>query len=160
MTPDLGTHREHLSIALWYLRDHPREEATGRIREGIRHLNLSRGNTTGYHGTITLAWVAVIARFVAEHDHGQPLSTLVGELLEECSDKGDLLRFYSEVVLMSDESRRSWVPPGLRPIEPDSRCGWGRERAGVFGETPTRSTIRSARAGSWARSWRPSAWTR
>jgi ribosomal protein S18 acetylase RimI-like enzyme len=32
-------------------------------------------------------------------------------------DKGDLLRFYSEDVLMSAEARRIRVPPDLRPLE-------------------------------------------
>jgi GNAT superfamily N-acetyltransferase len=111
------THQAHLTVALWYLRHHPGEEATGRIREGIRRFNLSHGNATGYHETITVAWVAVIARFLAEHDQGQSLSALVEALLEQCGDKGCLLRFYSEDVLMSDEARRGWVPPDLRPIE-------------------------------------------
>jgi len=87
--------------------------ATGRIREGIRRFDLSHGSTSGYHGTITVARVAVIARFLAEHDQGQPLSRLVGGLLEECGDKGYLLRFYSEDALMSDEARRCWVPAQL-----------------------------------------------
>jgi hypothetical protein len=112
------THREHLTVALWYLRYNPREEATSRMREGIRCFNLSHGNATGYHETITLAWIAVIAGFLAEHDQGEPLSTLVSELLERCGDKGYLLRFYSEDVLMSDEARRDWEPPDLEPIEP------------------------------------------
>src|SRR4051795_11525518 len=99
------THREHLTVALWYLRHHPIEEATGRIRDGIHRFNLSHGNTTGYHETITLAWVAVIARFLGEYDHGQPLSTLVVHLLENCGDKGYLLRFYSGDVLISEEAR-------------------------------------------------------
>jgi hypothetical protein len=68
--------------------------------------------------TILLAWVDVIARFLAEHDHGQPLSTLVGELLEKCGDQAYLPHFYIEDVLMSDKARRDWVPPDLLPIEP------------------------------------------
>jgi hypothetical protein len=56
---------------------------------------------TGYHQTITLAWLAVIAWFLGEHDDGQHFPLLVGA-----------------------------------------------------------SNIRFARAGSWARYWRPSAWTR
>jgi hypothetical protein len=111
------THREHLTVALWYLRHHPREEATGRIRSGIQRFNLSLGNATGYHETITLAWIAVIHRFLEGHDHGQPLSSLVGALLEECGDKAHLLRFYTEDVLKSDNARRSWVPPDSWPIE-------------------------------------------
>jgi hypothetical protein len=111
------THQAHLTVALWYLRTYTREEATDRIREGIRRFNLSQGNRTGYHETITLAWVAVIVRFLAERDRGQPVSALVGELLERCGDKSFLLHFYSEDVLMSDQARRGWVPPDLRPIE-------------------------------------------
>jgi GNAT superfamily N-acetyltransferase len=111
------THREHLTVALWYLRHYSPAVATDRIRDGIRRFNLSHGNTTGYHETITLAWIAVIVRFLAEHDHGQPLSALVGGLLEKCGDKGYLRRFYSEALLMSDEARQGWVPPDLRPFE-------------------------------------------
>jgi hypothetical protein len=110
------THREHLTVALWYLRHHPGDEATDRIRAGIRRFNLSHGNTTGYHETITLAWVAVIGQFLAERDQGQSLSRLLAELLERCGDKNFLLRFNSEDVLMSDEARRGWVPPDLRPL--------------------------------------------
>ena len=110
------THREHLTVALWYLRHNPREEATSRMREGIQRFNLSHGNTTGYHETITLAWIAVISRFLGENDRGQPLSTLVSGLLERCGDKDYLFRFYSKDVLMSDEARWRWVPPNLRPL--------------------------------------------
>jgi hypothetical protein len=111
------THQKHLTVALWYLRHYARDQATERIREGIRRFNLSHGNTTGYHETITLAWVAVIDRFLARNDHGQPLSLLVRGLLEQCGDKGYLRWFYTEDVLMSDEARRSWVPPDLCPLE-------------------------------------------
>ena len=62
----------------------------------------------------------MIARFLAEHDHGQPSSTLVVQLLEKCGVKGYLLRFYSQDVLMSDEARQDWVPPDLRQLEPSS----------------------------------------
>jgi hypothetical protein len=91
--------------------------ATDRTREGIRRFNLSHGNPTGHQETITLAWIAVIVRCLAEHDHGQPLSVLAGGWLEECGDRGYLRRFHSEALLMSDEARQGWVPPDLRPFE-------------------------------------------
>ena len=58
------THSRHLVMALWYLRLHKRDEATRLIRDGIRRHNERQGNLTGYHETITLAWVAVIERFL------------------------------------------------------------------------------------------------
>ena len=55
-------------MALWYLRRHNRDEATRLIRDGIQRYNERQGNLTGYHETITLAWVAVIERFLAVRD--------------------------------------------------------------------------------------------
>ena len=112
------THREHLTVALWYLRHNPREEATSRMREGIRRFNLSHGNTTGYHETITLAWIAVISRFLEGTTTANPFRRSSGSCWRNAAEKDYLLRFYSEDVLISEQARRNWVPPDLRPIEP------------------------------------------
>ena len=103
-------------MALWYLRRHSRDEATTLIRDGIRRHNESHGNFTGYHETITLAWVAVIERFLGVRDLERPVSVLAGELLGQCGDKDYLLRFYSRERLFSDEARGRWVPPDLAAI--------------------------------------------
>ena len=58
------THGKHLIVALVYLTRHRRDEAMERIRQGIRRLNQSYGNFSGYHETITLAWIAVVSRFL------------------------------------------------------------------------------------------------
>jgi hypothetical protein len=110
------THSRHLVMALWYLRHHNRDEATSLIRDGIQRFNERQGNLTGYHETITLAWVAVIERFLGVRDLDVPLSVLAGELLRQCGDKNYLLRFYSKERLFSDEARHRWVPPDLASI--------------------------------------------
>jgi hypothetical protein len=105
------THARHLVMALWYIRRHGREEATSLIRDGIRRYNERQGNRTGYHETVTLAWVAVIERFLSGRDRNAPVSVLAGELLDECGDKDYLLRYYSRERLFSDEARACWVAP-------------------------------------------------
>ena len=105
------THSRHLVMALWYLRRHNREEATRLIRDGIQRHNNSQGNFTGYHETITLAWIAVVERFLAVRDLDVPVSVLAEELLQQCGDKNYLLRFYSRERLFCDEARAFWVPP-------------------------------------------------
>jgi hypothetical protein len=105
------THSRHLVMALWYLRRHDREKATRLIRDGIQRYNERQRNFTGYHETITLAWVNVIERFLAMRDLDVPVSVLAGELLGQCGDKNYLLRFYSRERLFSDEARARWVPP-------------------------------------------------
>jgi hypothetical protein len=110
------THGKHLLMALWYLWRHGRGEATGRIREGIRRYNHRLGNTDGYHETITLAWIAVIDRFLDGRGRIRPIADLAGELLDTCGDKDFLSRHYSGDVLQSEEARHRWVPPDKSPF--------------------------------------------
>jgi hypothetical protein len=86
------------------------------IRDGIRRHNECQENFTGYHETITLAWVAVIERFLGVRDPNVPVSVLAGELLGQCGHKDYLLRFYSRERLFSEEARARWVPPDRREI--------------------------------------------
>jgi hypothetical protein len=72
------THSRHLVMALWYLRRHNRDEATRLIRDGIRRYNERQRNLTGYHETITLAWVAVIERSWASKTLASPCLCLPG----------------------------------------------------------------------------------
>lgn len=105
------THARHLVMALWYLRHHGRQVATRLIRDGIKRYNERQGNHTGYHETITLAWICVIEEFLGSRDGDLSVSMLASELLDECGDKDYLLRFYSRELLFSDEARTHWVFP-------------------------------------------------
>jgi hypothetical protein len=111
------THASHLLVALWYLTRHPRDQATRMLRDGLRRYGSLGGRISLYHETITLAWVAVIARFLARADQPRPVSELAAALIENCGDKDHLLRYYSGEVLRSDAARQAWVPPDRRPIE-------------------------------------------
>jgi hypothetical protein len=104
-------------MALWYQVHHDRVEATKRIRAGIQRYNLTHGNPTGYHETITLAWICVIEQFLAERNRQTPVAALAAELLQTCGRKDFLLRYYSRDLLLSDDARHRWVEPDLRPIE-------------------------------------------
>jgi hypothetical protein len=110
------THSKHLVMALWYLTRHDRVEAIRLIREGIQRYNARQGNHTGYHETITLAWVAVVERFLSKRNLNVPVAVLAEELLRQCGDKDYLLRFYSRERLFSDEARHGWVSPDLGEI--------------------------------------------
>jgi hypothetical protein len=101
---------------LAYLRQFCREEATERIRSGIQRFNSLVGkNPDGYHETVTLAWIAVISAFLQERNHGQSLSQLTTELIDQCGDKDYLLRFYRRETLDSERARRQWVEPDAQP---------------------------------------------
>jgi hypothetical protein len=111
------THSSHLLVGLWYLSRHARDQGTRLVRDGIKRYNHIHGRDSGYHETITLAWLAVIAGFLAGCDRAEPISVLAERLIDGCGDKDHLLRYYSRPLLMSDAARRAWVPPDRRPIE-------------------------------------------
>jgi hypothetical protein len=115
------THLAHLTVAHHYLWHHSRDEATRLIRSGIQRYNLSQGNPSGYHETITLAWIALVAgeieqvRLAGRAEKSEVASAR--ELAAAYADQDFLFEFYTRPRLMSDEARAQWVPPDRRPLE-------------------------------------------
>ena len=76
------THEAHVRMAWLYLTRLPFVEALDRVRCGIRKLNAKIGTPDGYHETITVAFVRVIANRVrlgedypAFHDRNRTCAT-------------------------------------------------------------------------------------
>ena len=115
------THHAHLAVGLWYLMRHDEVEATRLIRQGIWHYNKACGvkttATSGYHETVTLFYVRVIASFLAAASLDCTLAALANSLVRACGDKNLPLRYYSRERLMSPEARAAWLEPDLRPLE-------------------------------------------
>ena len=109
------THRAHLAIAADYLRRYSLHEATGRIRSGIRRYNESRGDGTGYHETITLVFVRLVAR---ELDRLPPAGP--AEIANELAGRfkgAAVLVYYSPERLWSAAARAGWIEPDRKPLD-------------------------------------------
>lgn len=92
-----------------------------RLRDGIRRLNDSHGTinsaTSGYHETITRAYVMLLAEFNSSCDATTSLAQRVARLYSSrLAAKDVLLAFYSYPTLMSEIARREWVEPDVAPI--------------------------------------------
>jgi hypothetical protein len=115
------THVAHLSVGAWHVDRYGAQAALGMLRTGIRRLNDSHGvansSTSGYHETITIAYVQLIDAFLASFPDPTPLDMRVATLVEgPLADKALLLRFWSRDLLMSAAARSEWVPPDLAPL--------------------------------------------
>ena len=115
------THAAHLRVGAWHVHHYGAEEALERLRRGIRALNDSHGTanteTSGYHETITAAYVRLLAVFLASFDGAVSVERRVHALLEgPLADRAVLLRFWSKELLMSPAARRDWVPPDMAPL--------------------------------------------
>jgi hypothetical protein len=116
------THAAHLTATLYLVRtrDAGLERDMPRI---IQTYNLAVGGVnddqSGYHETLTQAYLAAIRAFVAT----LPAGTSDGEasarlLAAPMGDKTWPLAFWSRERLFSVAARRGWVAPDLRPLEP------------------------------------------
>ncbi|MBN8730929.1 MAG: hypothetical protein J0L64_10330 [Acidobacteria bacterium] len=112
-------HRDHVIMASWYLLHLTRYEATPTIRAGIQRYNLAQGGqntaTSGYHETLTVFWVHVLAKAL-ESAKGDVL-TRVRAMAAEFGGKAELWKeYYGFDLLTSVEARYEWVEPDLKGL--------------------------------------------
>lgn len=115
------THAAHLTVGVWHIDRYGGAEALTRLRSGIRRLNESHGNvntpTSGYHETITAAYVTLLAAYLDACPPGLSLAARVERLLAgPLAARDMLLTFYSRERLMSIDARAQWVEPDLGPL--------------------------------------------
>ena len=115
------THAAHLSVGLWHVDRFGADEALGRMRVGIRTLNESFGNvnsaTSGYHETITCAYIRLLSAFLDACPADTPLHQRLARMLDgPMAERDILMRFYTRETLMSPRARAEWVEPDLAPI--------------------------------------------
>ena len=120
------THQAHLTVGLWHVSRFGPVRALPMLRARIRRLNDSHGTvnseTSGYHETVTAAYVRLLDQFLAAGYRTLPLRDSCAALLASpLADRDVLLRFYSKAVLMSPTARREWVEPDLALLTLD---GW------------------------------------
>lgn len=111
------THRAHLRMAYLYLRDTPDPQLLlAAVRQRIRNFNEANRNRTGYHETITAAFLRIVADRMrrkacptfSEFEAFHPDLFAPGGAV--------LLRYYARETLFSPEARATFVPPDREPL--------------------------------------------
>jgi hypothetical protein len=114
------THGAHLSVALWYLRNHSANEAAAAIRSGIKRYNDANGvrttQTGGYHETMTLFWTCAVSFYLGQAGGARSILALANGMLRLFRNKNLPLEYYTRERLMSSQARTSWVEPDLKPL--------------------------------------------
>jgi len=113
--PEEFKHYQHLAVALWYVAHFPYHEASDKMRNGIQKLAAAYGKM-GYHETITMFWLKMVRRFVAEAARSQSKSSLANRLATRF-DKNVINEYYSAELLGSAKAKAEWVEPDIKPFE-------------------------------------------
>lgn len=115
------THAAHILSGAWYVHALGPEAALAEMRQRIRAYNEAVGtqntDTSGYHETITVFWIRVLAAELARRPDATR-AAFVTEAVEHFGRQRDILtRYYSFNVVKSTEARRVWVEPDLMTTE-------------------------------------------
>jgi hypothetical protein len=108
------THEAHVRMAWLYLGRLPFAEALHQIRAGIQKLNATIGSPDGYHETITVAFVRVIASRLVEGEGYAAFRERNPELFDR--KLGALLHHYTKERLYSAGARLAFIDPDVRPL--------------------------------------------
>jgi hypothetical protein len=115
------THAAHLAAGASYVYMLGRDAATEHIRVCIPRHNESVGTqnteSSGYHETITVFWVRVLAQL---HDsrEWESRSEFVRAAVEQFAGQRSLFReYYSFDLVGSTEARRRWIAPDSQPLD-------------------------------------------
>ena len=118
------THAAHLAVGLWHVCRYGPEAALAELRRAIRRLNESNGvvnsATSGYHETITSAYVQLLTAFADRHADASIADRVARLLSGGLAERSALLAFYSRGRLESTEARLAWVEPDLAPLALDA----------------------------------------
>jgi hypothetical protein len=111
-------HREHLLVALCYLLRMNETDALGRVRARINAYVAAHGvNPNLYHETITVFWLKRVRAYLARAGDGLGLAEMTNALAAECGSSRLIFDYYSKRLIDSNEARRGWVEPDLKPLD-------------------------------------------
>lgn len=108
-------HSHHITVALCYVLEYSEEEAIAKIRGGLLKFLKFHGSPDAYHETITVFWIKHVRHLLERADKKKSLSELANSIVALCSDPHLVKDYFSAERLASEEARRSWTEPDLRP---------------------------------------------
>lgn len=114
---DAFTHASHVTVAVWYLSNHPPEPAKQKMRDALfRFLDQHNVGRQKYHETLTQFWLTLVKRTIDDMGAGASLLTTTNRVVEALSDSRLISEYYSAELLKSDEARNAWIEPDLKSL--------------------------------------------
>jgi hypothetical protein len=120
LPPNHWSHAAHVAAAAHYLAHHSKSEALEILRNRIEAYNQvvgATGNGRGYHETLTVFWVGVIANFIDKERHQRPASPVADLVASAMARFGTAQKLpsdlYSFPIVASVHARAEWVAPDI-----------------------------------------------
>ena len=108
-------HRDHLTVAVYYLQGADIQQATERMRSALfAFLDHHGVDRKKYNETITVFWIELVSQVLSEGPPGFSLLEKCNLVIESLQNAGLQADYYSATLLGSDEARKAFVQPDLK----------------------------------------------
>jgi len=116
------THAAHLLTGACYVHALGEQAALATMRTNVRRYNESVGgkntDTSGYHETITVAWIKLLAALL-ERTQPTARAAFAAHAVAHFAPRRDIFsRHYDFDLLQSTPARLGWIEPNLAPSKP------------------------------------------
>lgn len=109
------SHRDHLAMAVWYLRqDQP--QAADLMRASLHRFLDHHGCRENYHETLTLFWIQIVKRSLAALPLELSLLEATNSVVGHLGNSRLALEFYSKELVESQAAKQGWVEPDLKSL--------------------------------------------
>jgi hypothetical protein len=112
-------HRQHIKVAYMYLKSHSFDGAMTRLRERIKAYNAAHkvpeSLTSGYHETMTQAWLRLIYFTLCEYGPAETADAFYEQNPQLWQMKA-LRFFYTRDLFLSARAKAEYVEPDLTPL--------------------------------------------
>lgn len=122
LSKDEWTHEMHLICGLWAVlsfQERSLEAMRARILRHNEAVGTINSDSSGYHETLSVWWLAQIRRFAVENAVEAFGEAAIDLLIfdEQLAQRNGWLAHWSEAAMKSVEARRSFLKPDLKPFD-------------------------------------------
>jgi hypothetical protein len=114
------THAAHVTLAASQLYEADVTAVLPRVRCGIRSYNEAIGikntDTSGYHETLTVFWLKVVAQKLSQLQASSRLDAVRGAVAAYGEERALHKLYYSVDIVSETTARHQWVGPDLRQL--------------------------------------------
>lgn len=115
------THSAHLLTGACYVHSLGEAPAIDKMRMCVRRYNEAVGGknteTSGYHETITIAWIKLLTQLLRETPPRERAEFAHFAVERFSADRSIFSRYYDFDLVKSVEARRTWVSPTLASFD-------------------------------------------
>jgi hypothetical protein len=111
------SHCKHIAVAAYYVETAGMKRALEEMRSGLIRFLIHYGvDLEKYNETITLFWLKLVEKFLAQLSHELSLAQRITATVNHFSNSKLVLEYFSEKRLHSGEAKKNWIEPDLRKL--------------------------------------------